>query len=68
MCPSQLKWHKFPVGTDGFVCLVDTMGNDDAVVQAARLSYNKDYRDDETAFAKKVTELYPGRESHMITH
>jgi len=31
----QLKWHKFPVLDDGFVCLVDVMGDDEAVVQAA---------------------------------
>ena len=35
----QLRWKKFPVLDDGFVCLVDVMGNDDAVVQAARVSY-----------------------------
>ena len=34
-----LRWKKFPVLNDGFVCLVDTMGNDSAVVQAARVSY-----------------------------
>ena len=35
----QLRWKKFPVLNDGFVCLVDAMGSDDAVVQAARVSY-----------------------------
>jgi thymidylate synthase (FAD) len=35
----QLRWHKFPVLDDGFVCLVDAMGDDQAVVQAARVSY-----------------------------
>ncbi len=35
----QLRWKKFPVLDDGFVCLVDWMGSDDAVVQAARVSY-----------------------------
>lgn len=35
----QLRWHKFPVLDDGFVCLVDCMGDDAAVVQAARVSY-----------------------------
>ena len=35
----QLLWKKFPVLDDGFVCLVDWMGSDDAVVQAARVSY-----------------------------
>jgi thymidylate synthase (FAD) len=35
----ELRWKKFPVLDDGFVCLVDVMGNDSAVVQAARVSY-----------------------------
>jgi thymidylate synthase (FAD) len=35
----QLRWKKFPVLDDGFVCLVDVMGDDQAVVQAARVSY-----------------------------
>lgn len=36
-----LRWKKFPVLNDGFVCLVDTMGDDSAVVQAARVSYGE---------------------------
>jgi thymidylate synthase (FAD) len=35
----QLRWKKFPVLNDGFVCLVDCMGDDGSVVQAARVSY-----------------------------
>lgn len=35
----SLRWKRFPVLDDGFVCLVDVMGNDAAVVQAARVSY-----------------------------
>jgi thymidylate synthase (FAD) len=35
----QLRWHKFPVLDDGFVCLVDVMGDDRAVVEAARVCY-----------------------------
>lgn len=35
----ELRWKKFPVLDDGFVCLVDWMGDDGAVVQAARVSY-----------------------------
>ncbi len=35
----RLRWKKFPVLDDGFVCLVDVMGDDQAVVQAARVSY-----------------------------
>ena len=36
---NQLRWQKFPVLDDGFVCLVDVMGDDPAVGQAARVSY-----------------------------
>lgn len=35
----QLRWRKFPVLNDGFVCLVDVLGDDRAVVEAARVSY-----------------------------
>ena len=41
---SQLRWQKFPVLNDGFVCLVDCMGDDSAVVQAARVSYGEGTR------------------------
>jgi thymidylate synthase (FAD) len=37
----ELRWKKFPVLDDGFVCLVDAMGDDQAVVQAARVSYGE---------------------------
>lgn len=40
----QLRWKKFPVLDDGFVCLVDAMGDDAAVVQAARVSYGEGTR------------------------
>ena len=35
----ELRWRKFPVFDDGFVALVDAMGDDQAIVQAARVSY-----------------------------
>jgi thymidylate synthase (FAD) len=35
----EMRWRKFPVLDDGFVSLVDAMGDDQAVVQAARVSY-----------------------------
>ncbi len=35
----ELRWKKFPLLNDGFVCLVDCMGDDEALVQAARVSY-----------------------------
>ncbi len=40
----QLRWKKFPVLDDGFVCLVDVMGDDRAVVEAARVSYGEGTR------------------------
>jgi len=40
----QLRWKKFPVLDDGFVCLVDVMGDDQSVVQAARVSYGEGTR------------------------
>ncbi|MCH2211139.1 MAG: FAD-dependent thymidylate synthase [Fuerstiella sp.] len=36
-----LRWKKIPVLDDGFVCLVDVMGDDSSVVQAARVSYGE---------------------------
>jgi thymidylate synthase (FAD) len=41
---AQLRWRKFPVLNDGYVCLVDIMGDDQAVVQAARVSYGEGTR------------------------
>ncbi|MEZ6124457.1 MAG: FAD-dependent thymidylate synthase [Planctomycetaceae bacterium] len=38
---NELRWQKFPVLDDGFVCLVDVMGDDSSVVQAARVSYGE---------------------------
>lgn len=35
----ELQWKKFPVLSDGFVCLVDVMGSDHDIVNAARVSY-----------------------------
>jgi thymidylate synthase (FAD) len=39
-----LRWKKFPVLDDGFVCLVDVMGDDRAIVEAARVSYGEGTR------------------------
>src|SRR3569832_1323782 len=41
---SQLRWQKFSVLDDGFVALVDVMGDDQSVVQAARVSYGEGTR------------------------
>ncbi|MDR1480776.1 MAG: FAD-dependent thymidylate synthase [Planctomycetaceae bacterium] len=38
---SALRWKKIPVLDNGFVCLVDVMGDDSAIVQAARVSYGE---------------------------
>ncbi|MEZ6127714.1 MAG: FAD-dependent thymidylate synthase [Planctomycetaceae bacterium] len=38
---NELRWKKVPVLNDGFVCLVDVMGDDSSVVQAARVSYGE---------------------------
>lgn len=40
----ELRWKKFPVLDDGFVCLVDVMGDDSSIVQAARVSYGEGTR------------------------
>jgi thymidylate synthase (FAD) len=37
----ELRWKKFQVLNDGFVCLVDVMGDDQSIVQAARVSYGE---------------------------
>jgi thymidylate synthase (FAD) len=47
----SLRWKKWPVLNDGFVCLVDLMGDDSSIVQAARVSYGegtKKVSDDKT--------------------
>ena len=40
----SLRWKKFPVLDDGFVTVVDVMGNGASVVQAARVSYGEGTR------------------------
>ena len=40
----ELRWKKMTVLDDGFVCLVDVMGDDQAIVQAARVSYGEGTR------------------------
>jgi len=40
----SLRWKKISVLDDGFVCLVDVMGDDSSVVQAARVSYGEGTR------------------------
>jgi thymidylate synthase (FAD) len=38
---NELKWKKFKVGNGGNVCLVDWMGNDYSIVEAARVCYGE---------------------------
>ncbi len=37
----QLRYHKYYAGSDGFIELVDVMGDESAIVDAARISYGK---------------------------
>ena len=41
---NDLKWKKFQVGSGGSVCLVDWMGDDYAIAEAARVSYGEGTR------------------------
>lgn len=52
----ELRWKKFPVLSDGFVTLVDVMGDDSSIVQAARVSYGND----EQRFACEVGDCFQG--------
>ncbi len=38
---NDLKWKKFKVGNGGSVCLVDWMGDDYSIAEAARVSYGE---------------------------
>ena len=42
---TDLRWKKTDVLDDGFVCLVDVMGDESSILQAARVSYGKDKRE-----------------------
>lgn len=39
---NELKFKKYSVLDQGFICLVDAMGDDAAIVQAAKVSYGND--------------------------
>lgn len=41
---NELRWKKFSVGSGGSVCLVDWMGDDHSIVEAARVSYGEGTR------------------------
>lgn len=51
---SNLTWKKYHPLTDqnAFICLVDYMGDDNSIVQAARVSYGKDKQEYEIAACK----------------
>jgi thymidylate synthase (FAD) len=53
-----LKWKKYHPLTDqnAFICLVDHMGNDAAIVQAARVSYGKDQQEGTSLADKAMVE------------
>jgi len=53
---TDLKWKKFPVLSDGFICLVDHMGTDRDIANAARVSYGNDNWD------KRIDEKLKGVE------
>lgn len=53
----NLQWQKFTVLNDGFVTLVDVMGDDAAVVQAARVSYGN--HDENKRYAEKKAKMFP---------
>jgi thymidylate synthase (FAD) len=55
MSIEELKWKKYPVLNDGFICLVDAMGDDSSIVQAARVSYGNDNR----TFVQEYIDNYP---------
>jgi thymidylate synthase (FAD) len=54
---ADLRWKKFPVLDDGFICLVDVMGDDASVLQAARLSYGKDIRESDPEYNTDTTDF-----------
>lgn len=64
---NELKFKKYPVLDQGFICLVDAMGDDAAIVQAARVSYDKDVQE---AVADKCTslDLTPANDRRLIRY
>ena len=54
----ELRWQKIPVLSDGFVCLVDAMGADEDIVQAARVSYNGHNKSEYDRLLTQLKKLY----------
>ena len=63
-----LRWKKFPVLNDGFVALVDCMGDDGSVVQAARVSYGEGTRkvSDDRQLIRYLIGTFPGHKVAAI--
>jgi len=55
---NDLRWKKYPVLNDGFICLVDHMGDDSRIVQAERVSYGMDERETEYEIYRKALSDY----------
>jgi thymidylate synthase (FAD) len=53
----ELRWKKISLLSDGFVCLVDAMGSDTDICDAARVSFNKDNRDSNQRLFDAVRKL-----------
>jgi thymidylate synthase (FAD) len=63
----ELIWKKFQCLDDGFITLVDMMGEDASVVQAARVSYGKDYRNDRELLLEVLVDMF-GEEGGESTY
>lgn len=60
----KLKWLKTSVGSDGFICVVDVMGTDKDIVNAARVSYGNDDRSD----SPEMTEADINLLNYLLRH
>lgn len=60
----QLRWKKYPVLNDGHLTLVDVMGDDAAIVQAARKSFGADSSDSSFDEKDRKTLRHMMREQH----
>ena len=58
---SNLTWKKYHPLSDknAFICLVDHMGDDSSIVQAARVSYGKDNPDQNHPLVLAIKKYFP---------
>jgi thymidylate synthase (FAD) len=69
-----LAWKKYHPLSDqnAFICLVDHMGDDSSIVQAARVSYGKDERDEyidcSTGEYKSVNKPFTDKDRQLIRY